>query len=175
MLLRRFARLVLLCRSIDGSCYSRVFAMLTVPLLSAEILLRNSFHLTVPSVWVLLICLSPSQKKKTRALHFCCGFVEQQYAFQLLTIVSLFESSVVMAMQKVLRIFGWHFGYVCYQQIRHCQGQLSNPECNYHCLFRPTLLNLPGLQSRLAVSNLPALVQAGPRPVLIPGLSQEDC
>ena len=35
MLLRRFAQLVLLCRSSYGSCYSRIFAMLTVPLLSA--------------------------------------------------------------------------------------------------------------------------------------------
>lgn len=114
-------------------------------------------------------------KKKNRALHFCCGFVEQQYAFQLLTIVSLFESSVVMAMQKVLRIFGWHFGYVCYQEIRHCQGQFPNPECNYHCLLRPTLLNLPGLQSRLAVSSLTAFGQASPQPVLVPGPFQEDC
>lgn len=56
------------------------------------------------------ICLSTSHLlvplSKNRALQFCCGFVEQQYAFPLVTAVSLFESNVLMAIQKLLRIYG---------------------------------------------------------------------
>lgn len=82
------------------------------------------------------ICLSTSHLlaplSKNRALQFCCGFIGQQYAFPLVTAVSLFESNVIMAIQKLLRIYGWHFGYVCYQEIRQCLCQFSDPECNCH-------------------------------------------
>lgn len=54
--------LLYFCGNRYGSCYSHIFTMLVVPLLSAALPLTNSFHLTVPSAWVLLICFLSSQK-----------------------------------------------------------------------------------------------------------------